>query len=413
MKDESIELNIDSLVMESTLTGNVAQGRPQLLSVTRAVNALIYKDLVAIQKTELPSATLYGLRYLNEAGDMTFVTQATYAGQYGDRTAITKITEASSSVKTGDIFVYGTDVFEAILDSNIMDENGDTLTDKVHVCLMKNIIRLASDAAVVDYHERGDKIQEIDFSLDRWTVDTRTRKYKTQVTDELISNLNSNQLDGSAIVYDMLATTISEEINKDIVQKLQTVSKRHVSAITPEGILDVTALADDPTQSRQVYRIVSDMAYGILGETTFESTYVLCTPNIAALLSASGWMRGDPNMVNLYAGVLTNGIKVYIDSNTKFDYIVVGTTQESNELEKIGSLFYSPYVDVDEAGTYQVVVDPSDMQSRYTATARYGLSTNPYSATDDTENQLYDGDDWINLAGKSKYSRFVGLVGMR
>ena len=46
-----------------TETINVANTRPDLVSLTRAVNNLIYGELVAIQETNLPTATLFGVRY--------------------------------------------------------------------------------------------------------------------------------------------------------------------------------------------------------------------------------------------------------------------------------------------------------------------------------------------------------------
>lgn len=393
------------------MAGDVQNGRPSLLAITRAVNALIYTDLVATQPTTQPKATLFGLRYLNPDNNISFETPSTYAGRYGDRSDITELSN-SSKFEKGDIFKFETVVYQAAAAVNISTENGSDLKSKLMISMMKANVRIVSDAADTSYHETGDNIQEVNFSLDRWAVDTRTRKFKTLITNELIQDLNANGLDASSVIEDLLSTTLSEEINKDIMQKLQTVSKRFISQHTTDGILDLSGISDDPIHGRTVYRIVSEMAYEILSDTTFEATYVLCTPKIAALLSASGWMKGDPSMVNLYAGVLANGIKVYIDGVSEMEYMVVGTKQATDEFEKIGSLFYSPFIDIDSIGSFNFALDPSDMQPRIMAMSRYALSVNPYTVQDEKSDreQIVNGDAWIDLATKSKYSRFVGVL---
>ena len=40
---------------------------------------------------------------------------------------------------------------------------------------------------------------------------------------------------------------------------------------------------------------------------------------------------------------------------------------------------------------------------------RYGLSVNPYTVDQDSD-RLIKGDDWSNLAGKSKLSQIVGVI---
>lgn len=392
------------------MTPDIASSRPELLSLTRAVNALIFTDLVATQPTKNPKATLFGLRYLNPDNTMTFQTATTYAGKYGDRTGIDKLT-ITSSFEKDKVFVHNDAVYQAIDAVDFSSLSGESLKDKVFTALIGSKIRMVTDAADVSYLETlTAPIQEVKFNLDRWSIDTKVRKYKTLATTELIQDLNANDIDGEAVIHDMLVTTLSEEINKDIMQKLQTVSKRHISTTTPEGILNLTGASDDPTFGRTVYRMVSEMAYEILSDTTFEANYVLCTPAIAGFLSSSGWMKGDPDMTNLYTGILANGIKVYIDGVSEYDYLVVGTKQYDDELESASSLFYSPFVDVDESGSYTVAVDPADFNNRIMCMARYGLSVNPYTAETDIDNrQIYEGDNWNALAAKSKYSRLIGI----
>lgn len=283
---------IYDLIRESTSTGDLQQGRPSLLALTRAVNALVYKDLVAIQETTQPKATIFGIRYLDGEGNLPFVTPATYSGRYSKRDGLDELSSAKKNFAKGDIFKYQQVVYQAIEAVDIDKEDGVDLGDKLFTALMVNKVRMVSDAAEVDYYETND-VQEINFKLDRWAIDTKTRKLKSLVTQELLQDLNANGLKGDDVVKDLLATMISGEVNKDVMQKLQTVSKRHISEISPNGIVHLAGVSDDPAQARAMYRMVSEMAYSIVGETTFEATYVLCSPKIAGLLSASGWMKGE------------------------------------------------------------------------------------------------------------------------
>ncbi|MDP1183658.1 capsid vertex protein, partial [Klebsiella pneumoniae] len=65
---------IQNLLRESTTSASNSQGRPELLALTRAVNALIYTDMVAIQPTSQPTATLFGIRYISPTDKITAFT---------------------------------------------------------------------------------------------------------------------------------------------------------------------------------------------------------------------------------------------------------------------------------------------------------------------------------------------------
>lgn len=400
---------IDELIAE-TSSGDVETGRPQLLALTRAVNALIFSDLVAIQKTSQPIATLFGMRYMNRDGDMTFRTPATYGGQYGDRSAVTtELSAAKTSFAKDDVFKYQKVIYQAIEAIDITTlGGGDDIDKQLSIALMLNKVRIVSDAgelSTMEYLEPSNS----DFKIDRWKVEVRSRKLKTEITMELVQDLAAQGFDASGIVRQMLAHELADEINRDVMHKLQTVSIRHDSPNTTNGIYYAGGAADDPSKGRTLYRIVSEMARAVQAETSYESTYVLCSPRVAGLLASSGWLKGDPNMNNLFVGTLIDGLKVYVDAVSRFDYAVVGTKQSRGGMENVGSLFYTPYVDSDEVGAFTVVNSTEDLQPRVMGMTRYGLSVNPYTTSTEGE-QINAGDNWNELAGKSRYSRFVGVL---
>ena len=401
---------IQKLLSESTQSSASVEGRPTLVNLTRAVNDLIYEDLVAKQRTDKPQAALYGLRYKNPNDVMTFTTPATYAGKYGSRASINAITETMQLVK-GAPYKDASDVVYVCLEAVDMNSaEGTTLAQKINILIMRSKLRIASEVAPVNYSSTQE-IQDASFRLDLWKVDTGTRKFRTGVTHELIQDINANGLNGRNIVEDMLATTISEEINKDIMQTLQTVSIRHRTPATPEGIADLTNIQDDPQAGRFIYRLIQTMSARILSDTSFSATYVLASAAVVGYLFSSGWMRKDPSKP-LAAGVLNSGLHVYEDSVTLYDYFLVGTKHKADDIDdKVGSLYYVPFQDVDDAGAFLFNVDPHALQPQIMCKARYALSVNPYTVkANQAAKEVIVGDDWSNLADRSKYSRFIGVV---
>lgn len=402
--------NIINQLLQESSTSDVAQARPQLLALTRAINALIYLDLVAIQKTKTPIATLFGMRYLNRDGDMTFRTPATYGGKYGDRASVTsELTDSNKTFAQDEVFKYQKVIYQAISAVDFANlGGGEDIDVQLSLALMLNKVRIVSDAGEVAEMEYVEP-SESKLSIDRWKLEVKTRKLKSEVTHEFLQDITASGLDGEEIIRTMLATEVADEINRDIMHKLQTVSVRHQTSGVDSGIFYAGSAADDPTKGRTLYRIVCEMARAIHAETAFEATYVLCSPKVAALLSSSGWLKGDPNMRKLYTGTLTDGLRVYVDAVSRFDYVIVGTKQTSGDLDNVGSLFYAPYVEPDDVGSLVSVTTGADMQLRYMNMSRYALSVNPYT-TSDPSGQIHEGDDWNKLAGLSKYSRFVGVV---
>lgn len=390
---------------------NVQNTRPELVSLTRAVNNLIYHELVAVQETDLPVATLFGVKYRNPNGDMTFSSAATYSGRISGRTDIDDVDMAKAYVK-GDLFKHDTTdvVYEVVAPVTLtpLDADKDTAIMKA---VFQSKIRLVSEAADTSKYETSDDIASTSFQMDRWNIPVRSRKFKTEMTVELMQDLEANQFEADGVIEDILGTVASEEVNKDIIQTLITVSKRYnVTGTITDGIFDATALyaKDAPALGRTLYQFACEMGQEMNRTTSFDATYVLCSARVTGLLGASGWLHETDEEHPLAAGRLNNGYYVYTDTNSPFDYIMTGCKYDLGDMDHVGSLFFAPYTEADEAGSIKVSVDPASLQPKVAILMRYGLSVNPYTAENDSD-RLIKGDDWTNLAGKSKMSQIVGI----
>ena len=275
---------------------------------------------------------------------------------------------------------------------------------------MTNQIRFYSDCAPVEYFEdKNTEISSTSMQFDKWQVNVGSRKLKTSFTTELMQDLEASQINSENSVIDLLATVASEEINKDIIQKLITVSTRYkIKGITPDGVLSLVSVQDAPKQARELYRYACEMSNQMLRTSSFAGTYVLASSRVVGLLQSTGWMEETDNALS--EGRLRCGLEVYADTVTPFDYMVVGCKHMIGDMESVGSLFYSPYTEADGAGAYKSVIDPNSFQHHVAIMNRYSLSVNPYTAkVDQEEHQVIKGDEWAKLAGRSEMSYILGI----
>ena len=278
-----------------------------------------------------------------------------------------------------------------------------------------------SDAAITSKFETaGADIAEAKFQIDKWQTQVKSRKLKTSLTVELAQGLEANGFDASNFIDDLLATEMADEINKDILQSLVTVSKRYkVEGITDTGFIDLS-YASAPEAGRSLYRMVCEMVSHIQRSTSFTATFAVASTRAAAVLAASGWLKhqaGDDEYLSENAyGFLANGLPLYCDTNTPLDYVIVGVVEDIGDKEVVSSIFYAPYtegIDLDDpehVGAFKVIVDPESLQPSVALLVRYALSANPYTvAKDEKEARIIDGGDMDKMAGRSDLSVLLGV----
>lgn len=415
---------VNQLLRESVTSVDSADGRPALLALTRATTKLIYQDLVAIQPTTQAVAALFGVKYLNPNRELSFVTGATYSGQFGveGRKSLDVLTMANLGTRVkGTYFLYEDVVFKVLVDDPF---NATTETEIAYViseAIAASTIRLVPDAAPTEQFETGDvEISEAAFEISKWQAHTRTRKFKTTLTVELAQDLEANGFKTPDMIDDLLATQMAEEINKDVVQSLVTVSRRFkVKGVSDKGVLDLSSVGSSSVeQARTAYRYICEMNASIQRVTSYSATYAVASSRVAALLAASGWLEIQENQPVAAYGVLKNGLVLYCDNNSPVEYMIVGVKDTYGPEEMIGSLFYAPYISasaqitdpVDHVGAYSIVNDTSSLQPSISLMLRYALCVNPYTmGLSDPEARVIDASDMDNFAGQSEMSVLLGI----
>lgn len=412
---------IHQLLRESTTTQSSMIGRPNLVALTRATTKLIFGDIVAQQRTTQPIAALYGVKYLTPDNELSFITPATYAGAIGveARKTIPVFTPGASFSK-GDLFKFENTVYKAMEDAPFTGATGTTEAEQIAEGLILLTIRIVSDAADVEHFENSEDIAEARFEVNKWNAKVRSRKIKSSLTVELAQDMEAAGFDAPNFLEDLLATEMADEINKDILQSLMTVSTRYkVEGVCDKGIIDLT-YANAPEAARKLYGLVCEMVSHIQRSTSYTATYVVASTRVAAILAASGWLKHKPEddaflSPNAY-GFLVNGLPVYCDTNTLTDYVTVGVKEDFGGKEMVGSLFYAPYTegldldDPEHVGVFKVITDPESLQPAIALMVRYALCANPYTvAADDKEARIIDASNMDTMAGQSDMSVLLGV----
>lgn len=415
---------VHTLLRESTTTSSSMIGRPNLVALTRATTKLIYSDIVVEQRTKQPLAALYGVKYLTPDNELSFITGATYSGEIGskEREGMLEFTAAGASgITKGTLFKYNNVVYKAMEDTPFQGITGDE-SEMLMEAIITLTIRTVPDAASVTKYETtdGTDISEAKFEINKWNAAVKSRKLKSSLTIELAQDLEANGFDTPNFVEDLLATEMADEVNKDILQSLVTVSKRYkVAGVCDNGIIDLK-YDNAPEASRKLYELVCEMVSHIQRTTSYTATYVVASTRVGALLAGSGWLKHKPEddkylSPNAY-GFLVNGLPVYVDTNTPADYVTVGVKEDFGGKEMVGSLFYAPYTegldmdDPEHVGTFKVVVDPESLQPSIALMMRYALCANPYTvAKDEKEARIIDASDMDKMAGQSDMSVLLGV----
>lgn len=416
---------INTILRESTTTSSSMVGRPNLVALTRATTKLVFSDIVAEQRTTQPTAALYGIKYLTPDDELSFVTGATYGGAIGhlERETMEELTVANAPSITKDtLFKYQNVVYKALEDTPFAGATSTTEIELLQEAIIGLTVRTVPDAADTSRYETGDgdKIAESKFIINKWNAQVKSRKLKSSLSIELAQDLEANGFDTPTFIEDLLATEMADEINKDILQSLVTVSKRYkVEGICPKGIIDLT-YENSPEASRKLYELMCEMVSHIQRTTSYTATYVVASTRVAAVLAGSGWLKHRPEddkylSPNAY-GFLANGLPLYCDTNTPIDYVTVGVKEDFGEKEMVGSLFYAPYTegldldDPEHVGMFKVIVDPESLQPSIALLVRYALAANPYTvAKNDKEARIIDASNMDLMAGQSDLSVLLGV----
>jgi hypothetical protein len=236
---------------------------------------------------------------------------------------------------------------------------------------------------------------EMSFSIEKTSVQARTRALKAEYTLELAQDLKAiHGLDAEQELANLLSSEILAEINREVVRTVYTVAKPGAQNNTANaGIFDLDVDSNGRWSVEKfkglMFQIERD-ANAIAQQTRRgKGNFILTSADVASALAMSGVLdyssgltgAGGPSIGevddtgNLLVGTMNGRIKVYVDpysANVSNSHFYVAGYKGSSPYD--AGLFYCPYVPLQMLRS----IDPSTFQPKIGFKTRYGMVANPF-----------------------------------
>ena len=232
---------------------------------------------------------------------------------------------------------------------------------------------------------------EMAFSIEKQTVEAKSRALKAEYTMELAQDLKAiHGLDAETELANILSSEILAEINREVVRTIYVTAKPGAQTDTAtSGIFDMDVDSNGRWSVEKfkglMFQVERD-ANAIAQETRRgKGNMIICSSDVASALQMAGVLDYTPALNNnlnvddagnTFAGVLNGRYKVYIDpyaaNQAAKQYYTVGYKGTS---PYDAGLFYCPYVPLQMVRA----VGENNFQPKIGFKTRYGLTANPFA----------------------------------
>jgi len=333
---------------------------PILISlVRRAMPNLIAYDIAGVQPMTGPTGLIFAMRsrYSSQTGGETFYNEAD-----------TDFSGAGAQVGTN----------PALLN----DGTPGTYTNGTGMST-------ATAEALGD--SAGNSFAEMAFSIEKNSVEAKTRALKAEYTMELAQDLKAiHGLDAETELANILSGEILNEINREVVRTVYTSAKIGAQTDTATaGVFDM----DVDSNGRWSVEKFKGLMFQVEREANViaqqtrrgKGNMIICSSDVASALQMAGVLDTSPALNNnlsvddagnTFAGVLNGRYKVYIDpysaNAAAKQFFVVGYKGTS---PYDAGIFYCPYVPLQMVRA----VGENTFQPKIGFKTRYGLTANPFA----------------------------------
>ena len=333
---------------------------PILISlVRRAMPNLIAYDIAGVQPMTGPTGLIFAMRsrYASQTGGESFYNEAD-----------TDFSGAGAQVGTN----------PAVLN----DATPGTYT---------NGTGMTTAAAEALGDSAGNSFAEMAFSIEKNSVEAKTRALKAEYTMELAQDLKAiHGLDAETELANILSGEILNEINREVVRTVYVSAKPGAQTDTATaGIFDM----DVDSNGRWSVEKFKGLMFQVEREANViaqqtrrgKGNMIICSSDVASALQMAGVLDTSPALNNnlnvddagnTFAGVLNGRYKVYIDpysaNAAAKQFFVVGYKGTS---PYDAGIFYCPYVPLQMVRA----VGENTFQPKIGFKTRYGLTANPFA----------------------------------
>ena len=334
---------------------------PILISlVRRAMPNLIAYDIAGVQPMTGPTGLIFAMRsrYTNQTG-----TEAFYD-------------EADNDFSGGATQMQGTN--PAVLNDS---SPGTYVTG----------IGMTTAAAEAKGDSGSNHFAEMAFSIEKQSVEARSRALKAEYTMELAQDLKAiHGLDAETELANILSSEILSEINREVVRTVYVTAKPGAQTDTANsGIFDMDVDSNGRWSVEKfkglMFQVERDANQIAIETRRGKGNMIICSSDVASALQMAGVLDYTPALNNnlnvddagnTFAGVLNGRYKVYIDpyaaNGAEKQYYTVGYKGTS---PYDAGIFYCPYVPLQMVRA----VGENTFQPKIGFKTRYGLTANPFA----------------------------------
>jgi hypothetical protein len=400
--------------------GNFAGYDPVLISlVRRAMPNVVAYDIAGVQPMSAPTGLIFAMRarYGNDSSGYTQGTEALFDEPWAKFSGVCGASGPGGA--NYNVILSGS---SAGVFSGLYNEGNTYLTRQDTFSQFRGM--LTSTAETLGKNSATSDFREMAFSIERVAVQARSRALKAEYTTELAQDLRAvHGLDAEAELANILSVEIMNEINREILRAMYYVAKTGAvnrdlagySSAGNGGIYDLLADSDGRWSAeryrglmfqieREANQIAKDTRRG-------KGNFIVCSADVASALAMGGFLNLSPALNvdmqvddtgNVFAGVLNNKFKVYIDPfvANNINFITVGYKGTS---PYDAGFFYCPYVPLQMVRA----VGQDTFQPKIGFKTRYGLVANPFAGGRNSTFSNFNTSDGLEASTNAYYRLFA------
>lgn len=392
---ENQETECERLISEGTASGDVQQFIPIFMPLARRVMPqLIANELMGVQPLTMPQGYIFSIafRYTGDSNvgakpvNNSCIIQVT--AEEAKKLEVGKTLKFDNTKNAPILYVEGDKVLVGTTglteQSTIAqgDENPETdVPAKVlavyssEIAFQKVFKNYTGSHATAVGEQLATDMKEIGFSIERKSVEAKTRKLKAKYTIEMYQDLKSiHGLNADDELMNMMAQEVEQEINREVIDYING-----LATVTPDfninsipGRYEIEKFAHISARIDQESLEIARWCRRGAGNVIIASAKV-----VSMLKALNGYKPIETNAnIKITAnpaivGTL-DGRKVILDMFAKEDYITI-LYKGSSRVD--APAFYAPYVPV----SFTRVTHQESGQPAIILLSRYGIVSNPIS----------------------------------
>jgi hypothetical protein len=404
---ENAQRDLDQLIAEGTLAGDVAQFTPILMPMVRRVYpTLIANELLGIQPMTMPTGFIYALtnQYIGTNNNNANPNSAAVVVELSGTP--TKV-EGDTVYTNGKVlYVEGKKVLIAGgtgITVGSTFESGITVTGIfTNEASFKRIFKNYTGSYTTAAGEQlGKDMKEIGFSISKKSVEAKVRALKGRYSVEMYQDLKAQHgLLADEEIMSLMSYEIQAEIDREVVDFVNANSTILADTAFTADSTDGTGRWEIEKYRREVIRISREAAQIGIDTKRGQGNTLLISPKVATMLEQVGKYKVAEQASNVsapvsggVAGTFDGRFKVIVDQYATSDYCTV-LYKGADRRDAMG--FFAPYVPL----SFTKVTNTDSGQPAIIAKTRYALDTIPgvESATSNDRAKTYSRSFGINFA---------------